>query len=189
MHREFESKYSTNDISRTSIIRILFMVPVYSITSFLSVLLYQSAIYFQLIAEAYAAFALLTFFQIVCHFTGPTVHEQKDYFRGFKPGIWKVYLPCVALPLTPKRWRESGPFRTPRSGLTWFNINYVGVSQYAVIRVITAIVSITAELTGRYCQSSLHPLFARVWVYFTIFQNWMLFCVSPAYTESDARSQ
>lgn len=57
-----------------------------------------------------------------------------------------------------------GPFRKPRSGLTWFNVVWAGVFQYCVIRVTFTIVSVITEVFGRYCEHSLNPAFAHIWV-------------------------
>jgi len=50
------------------------------------------------------------------------------------------------------------------SGLTWFTIVYVGVYQYCFVRVFFTSVAGITQATGRYCESSLHPAFAHIWV-------------------------
>lgn len=101
-----------------SIIRVLFMVPVYATVSFLSYLFYRHALYFEVIRDCYEAFAIASFFALLCHYTAPNLHSQKDYFRILKPKEWVL----------PVNWfkrccgGERGIWRTPRSGLTWFNV-------------------------------------------------------------------
>ena len=101
-----------------SIIRVLFMVPIYAIVSFLSYLFYRHAIYFEVIRDCYEAFAIASFFALLCHYIAPDLHNQKDYFRGVKPRPW----------VWPMTWfkrccgGENRLLRTPRSGLTWFNV-------------------------------------------------------------------
>lgn len=101
-----------------SIIRVLFMVPIYATVSFLSYLFYRHALYFEVIRDCYEAFAIASFFALLCHYTAPTLHSQKDYFRTLKPKEWVL----------PVNWfkrccgGERGIWRTPRSGLTWFNV-------------------------------------------------------------------
>ena len=96
------------------------MVPIYSIVSFLSYLFYRHAIYFAVIRDCYEAFAIASFFALMCSYIAPELHNQKDYFRGIQPRDW-------VLPLS---WfkrccggGEKGCLRTPRSGLTWFNVS------------------------------------------------------------------
>lgn len=139
------------------IIRVLFMVPIYATVSFLSYAFYYHAIYFEVIRDCYEAFAIASFFALLCHYTAPDLHNQKDYFRGLKPRPW-VWPLSWAAKCCPNLWR------TPRSGLTWFNIIYFGVFQYCFVRVFMTIVAVISEATGRYCLKSLNPAFAHVWV-------------------------
>lgn len=101
------------------IIRIIFMIPVYSVVSFLSYLFYRKAIYFEVLRDCYEAFAISSFFALLCHYIAPNLHEQKDYFRGIVPKnwFWGVFglQKCTG-------GQNKGPFRKPRSGLTWFNV-------------------------------------------------------------------
>jgi hypothetical protein len=139
------------------IIRILFMIPVYAAQSFLSYIFYKHSVYFEVLRDCYEAFAIASFFSLLCAYITPTLHDQKEYFRGIspKPWIW---------PLGKMQHSFNGKLRTPRSGLTWFNVIWVSVFQYCVIRVFFTIVSVITEAFGRYCLESLNPGFAHVWV-------------------------
>jgi hypothetical protein len=102
-----------------SIIRILVMIPIYAVVSFLSYLYYRHAVYFELIRDCYEAFAIASFFTLMCHYIAPNLHEQKEYFRSVQPKNW----------VWPLNWMQKctggehkGFLRRPRSGLTWFNV-------------------------------------------------------------------
>lgn len=102
-----------------SIIRILFMIPVYSTVSFLSYYFYTHAIYYEVLRDCYEAFAIASFFTLLCHYIAPTLHDQKAYFRLLTPINW----------VWPVNWmqkvtggKDKGILRKPRSGLTWFNV-------------------------------------------------------------------
>lgn len=41
---------------------------------------------------------------------------------------------------------------------------WVGVFQYCVMRVLMTIVAVATQATGTYCEESLSPAFAHVWV-------------------------
>lgn len=146
-----------------SIIRILFMVPIYATSSFLSLWYYWHAVYFEVISETYEAFAISSFFALMCHLVAPDLHEQKQFFRQMHP---------IKPWLIPVNWfakccgGERGCWRVPKSGLTWFNIIWVGVYHYCFIRVAMAIVSVVTQYFDRYCESSNSPVFAHVWVRF-----------------------
>lgn len=102
-----------------SIIRILVMIPIYAVVSFLSYLYYKKAIYFELLRDCYEAFAIASFFTLMCHYIAPNLHDQKEYFRNVQPKNW----------VWPMTWmqkcsggEDKGWLRKPRSGLTWFNV-------------------------------------------------------------------
>ena len=96
------------------------MVPVYAAGSFLSYLYYRHSVYFETIESCYEAFAIASFFTLLCHYVAEDLHQQKNYFRTIKPKKW----------VWPMGWiqkccgGEQGMWRTPRSGLTWFNVRY-----------------------------------------------------------------
>ncbi|KAI9793678.1 MAG: hypothetical protein M1816_007573 [Peltula sp. TS41687] len=142
------------------IIRILLMVPIYSIVSFLSFEFYRHFIYFQVLRDCYEAVAIASFFTLLCHYIAPNLHDQKERFRLLTPRDW----------IWPLSWArrccggERGLWRTPRSGLTWFNIVWLGVFQYCLVRVLFTIVSVVTQALGRYCEASLNPVFAHIWV-------------------------
>lgn len=152
----------TRPYEQRHIIRILLMVPIYAIASWLSITFYWWEIYFSVMSQCYEAFAIASFFALLCHYIAPTLHEQKDYFRSVTPVEWVMpinwfaNLKCLG--------GKSGMFRTPRSGLTWFNVIWFGVYQYCFIRVAMTITAVFTQYFGRYCASSDSPLFAHVWV-------------------------
>lgn len=143
------------------IIRILFMIPVYAVVSFLSYLFYRKAIYFEVMRDCYEAFAISSFFTLLCYYIAPNLHDQKDYFRSVQPinWFWSVFglQKCTG-------GQHKGILRIPRSGLTWFNVIWAGIFQYCVIRVLFTTVSVISEAFDRYCEASLNPAFAHIWV-------------------------
>lgn len=102
------------------IMRLLAMIPIYTFTSFLSYVFYQHAIYYELVRDCYEAYAIASFFTLLCHYIAPNLHEQKVYLRNVKPKNW-------AWPIS---WMQritggehKGWLRKPQSGLTWFNVH------------------------------------------------------------------
>lgn len=143
------------------IIRILFMVPIYASASFLSLRFYWHAIYFQVISDCYEAFAISSFFALLCHYMAPDLHEQKEYFRlmqPIRPWVWPLnwFAACCG--------GQRGPWRTPQSGLTWFNIIWIGIYHYCFIRVAMTITAVATQYFDRYCESSNSPVFGHIWV-------------------------
>ncbi|KAK5991353.1 Transmembrane-like protein [Cladobotryum mycophilum] len=143
------------------IIRILFMVPIYAISSYMQIQWYWHAIYFQVLSDCYEAFAIASFYGLLCHYCAPDLHSQKEFFRNMRPvkgWVWPLnwFAKCCG--------GERGPWRTPKSGLTWFNIIWVGVYQYCFIRVAMTITAVITQHHHKYCESSNSPVFAHIWV-------------------------
>ena len=160
------------------------MIPIYAIVSILSLAFYRHFIYFQVLRDCYEAIAIASFFALLCHYIAPSLHDQKEHFRTLQPREWifplRQFKSCCG--------GDRGPWRTPRSGLTWFNVSsrptrsaptvgrngeaqinvwqvvWLGIFQYCFIRVFFTVVSVVTQLTGRFCETSLHPAFAHVWV-------------------------
>ncbi|KAF2400850.1 DUF300-domain-containing protein [Trichodelitschia bisporula] len=143
------------------IIRIVFMIPVYATISFVSYVFYRHAIYWEVLRDCYEAFAIAAFFALMSSYIEPTLHDQKEYFRKIQVDNWVWPVPWMQKCTGGK---ERGLLRRPRSGLTWFNIIWVAIFQYCAIRVLCTFVSMISQLLDRYCESSLSPAFAHVWV-------------------------
>jgi hypothetical protein len=146
---------------QTYIIRILVMIPIYAVVSFLSYLYYKKAVYFEVLRDCYEAFAISSFFTLMCHYIAPNLHEQKAYFRNVEPKNW----------VWPVTWmqkctggEDKGWLRRPRSGLTWFNVVWISIFQYCLIRPAFTIVAVVTQTQGRYCASSKDPRYAYIWV-------------------------
>ncbi|KAJ5272792.1 organic solute transporter Ostalpha-domain-containing protein [Penicillium angulare] len=152
----------SNPAEQRHIIRILFMIPIYSITGFLCVYFYRYSVYYDLIGNCYEPFAIASFFALLSSYIAPDLHSQKEYFRTIVPVNW----------VWPLNWfqkcccgsRDKGVWRKPRSGLTWFNVIWIGVFQYCILRVVLTVIAVAAEAADRYCQNSDSPKFAHIWV-------------------------
>lgn len=137
------------------------MVPVYATSAFLCIYYYWHAVYFQVISDCYEAFAIASFFALLCHYVAPDLHEQKEFFRHMRPikaWVWPVNWFAKAC------GGSRGPWRTPQSGLTWFNIIWIGIYHYCFIRVAMTITAVVTQYFEKYCESSNSPVFAHIWV-------------------------
>ncbi|KAL5349020.1 hypothetical protein ACLOAV_006446 [Pseudogymnoascus australis] len=137
------------------------MIPVYAVARFLSFWFYHHNVYFSVISDCYEAFAIASFFALLCHYTSPTLHSQKNFFRGMhpiKPWVLPVnwFAKCCG--------GERGIWRTPRSGLTWFNVVWAGIYQYCFVRVAMTITAVVTQYFDVYCEASNMPWFAHIWV-------------------------
>ncbi|KAF8533726.1 organic solute transporter Ostalpha-domain-containing protein, partial [Trichophaea hybrida] len=147
----------TNLNEQRNIIRILLMVPVYSVTTMFSYVWYWHAVYWEFARDCYEAFAIAAFFSLMCHYIAPELREQKEFFAAMDVRPWPW-------PATSFNKCTHGKWRKPRSGLTWFNIVWVSIFQYCFVRIATTIIATTTQYTGHFCEDSLHPAFAHFWV-------------------------
>ncbi|KIX95022.1 uncharacterized protein Z520_09332 [Fonsecaea multimorphosa CBS 102226] len=164
------------------IIRILFMIPIYAAVSLLSFYYYRHSVYFEVIRDCYEAFAIASFFSLLCAYLAPDLHQQKIYFRTITPKKWvwpmKYFQKCTGGP-------DKGWLRNPKSGLTWFNVVWVAIFQYCFIRVFFTIVSVITQAVNLYCLESLSPAFSHIWVmvFETISITAAMFCLIQFYIQ------
>ncbi|KAG0124822.1 organic solute transporter Ostalpha-domain-containing protein [Tuber indicum] len=139
------------------IIRILLMIPIYAITSWLSYVWYWHAIYWEVARDCYEAFAIASFFTLLCAYVAPDLRGQKDFFASMDVKPWPWPITWI------NKCMNKRQIRKPRNGLTWFNLIWMGVFQYIFIRVATTAIATATQATGNYCEESLHPAFAHLW--------------------------
>ncbi|GIZ49125.1 hypothetical protein CKM354_001216200 [Cercospora kikuchii] len=134
-------------------IRIVFMVPVYSICCLLSVPFYKPSVYLAVIYEFYESLVIASFFLLLCRYMGQDLDVVRRAFALLVPRQW---LPPV------------GPFRrfvlrrkSMTSGSTWFNRISTCVLQFCVIKFLGAIAKIITEAFDVYCKHSMSFKHAR----------------------------
>lgn len=93
------------------------MIPIYTLTLFSCIYFYKWSVYFELIGYCYEPFAIASFFTLLCSYIAPDLHDQKEFFRHIEPVNWVWPIPR----LQKCTGGQKGPWRKPRSGLTWFN--------------------------------------------------------------------
>jgi len=99
------------------------MVPVYALASSMSVLYYKYSVYLQILGDAYAAIAIVSFFALLCHYLGPTLQAQQSLFQEIVPRRWTLYLFGLEIPL-PVRWICGDGFARP-DGSRWFKVVFL----------------------------------------------------------------
>ncbi|KAK4550724.1 hypothetical protein LTR36_000303 [Oleoguttula mirabilis] len=142
-----------------SVIRILFVVPIYGVFSFLGGLFYRNVVYFEVGWNVYEAFVIASFFALTGSYVAPILREQKAYFATLhaKPWPWPLswVKPCVG--------GGRGPLKRLTNGLVWINILWIGIFQYCLVKVVLSIVAVILEKVDLYCSSSTSPLFGHIW--------------------------
>ncbi|PTB47347.1 hypothetical protein M431DRAFT_102473 [Trichoderma harzianum CBS 226.95] len=145
------------------ILRILFIIPAYGATCLLVTGFYRYYVYFSIIMAVLAPLILVGYLTFICCLIAPAWEQQQDWLRMKEARPWIFHLNL----LYSITGMQNGPFRTPRTALTQFNIIWFCVYQYVVVSIMMGIVAISTQAVGKYCQTSLSTHFAHLWT--TIF--------------------
>ncbi|KAF2836788.1 DUF300-domain-containing protein [Patellaria atrata CBS 101060] len=162
------------------VIRLVLMIPLYAYIAACTHNNPTKAVYLQMYRDLWEPFAIVGFFNLLRFYIAPNLHGQKEYFRTMETKNWLWPLPwlqkCTG-------GRHRGPFRKPRSGLTWFNIVWAGMYQYCFVRIVVTVVAVWAENTHRYCAHSFDPSFMSVWALLIILisSSVALYCLVQFY--------
>lgn len=153
------------------------MLPVYSIISLMSYIYYPQAMIYNTISTAYEAFALCSFFLLLRTYLDPDV-------RGLKHDLKSRTITYWAWPLSynvVKRWCRLSPM----NGLTWYWCMCFGISQYAILRPLCAILAIILEHFNVYCEITLSPAFGNFYIAVlqSISVGVAMYCVIAFYLE------
>ena len=159
-------------------IRILAMVPIYALESWLALVFREQRIYLETLREAYEAYVIYSFGRLLLEFLGerPAIVALLQT-RGHERA--HMIFPLCKM----KGWRfdASGEFVNRAS---------LGVFQYVVVRTTLAVVAIAAEWGGALCEGSwaspgkcFYP-----WISFSlnVSQAWAMYCLVLVYHELQA---
>ncbi|KAL4809859.1 organic solute transporter Ostalpha-domain-containing protein [Aspergillus unguis] len=127
------------------IMKICLILPLYTITSYIAICVPDAAVYITPWMDVYQAFALASFFLLLCEFVSADKGiEYADFFAGFAPP------------------RKNG--KTPANGTKWFKNQWRAIFQYPVVSVGVAIATDVTEAMDIYCLESNSAHFAHLWL-------------------------
>jgi len=144
------SHYQVPDLQRY-VVRILWMVPVYSVDSWLSLKFRDYSLYFDTFRDCYEAYVLYTFFTLLVSFLGREniqhIFEQKAV--GYYP------IPFCFVVLLP--------------GTKFFRLCKLCILQFVFMKPLLAIISVILDLSGVYNNGNFSPKYG--FLYVTILNN------------------
>ncbi|ORY02715.1 DUF300-domain-containing protein [Basidiobolus meristosporus CBS 931.73] len=143
------AQFYTKPNQQRYIIRIVLMVPIYAVISWLSYRFYQESIYFEVIRDCYEAFVLASFFILLLQYLGDTGDLQREAIQK-RPQNKLVFPLCC--------WTYNPASPHFLQWLKW------GILQYVVIRPITTSLSVIFMAKGSLCPESLSPKYGRVYI-------------------------
>ncbi|KAH7313880.1 organic solute transporter Ostalpha-domain-containing protein [Stachybotrys elegans] len=148
----------TAPLAQKQIIRILFMVPVYSISCALSIHFYSRHVYLAAGYEFYESIAVASFFILMCQEIRPEWSSLRRVFNLLRPKPWFGPLRLIHMCI---RRRRSGQ---PSSGLRWLNIVSLAILQFVVVKFFGALAKIITESRDVYCAESNSTQHASIWI-------------------------
>ena len=151
-------KHWIDPMGQTYIIRILLMVPVYAMASWLSLLFVQHTIYFNLVRDCYEAFALYQFLSLLIHYFDTEMRNTMDEDNDATTDVYLQYFnrhyhpyPCCCLPMI-------------QPGASFLLTTKRCVLQYVFIKPVLSMIAIVLELFGLFHEGSVMPNHGYMWI-------------------------
>lgn len=148
------------------IIRILFMVPIYAMNSWIVLKFPRTSIYLDTIRECYEAFVIYNFMMYLIHFLKYEVDNFDEIQRSYKNIRWLMCLPsCI-------------------DGISVLDKCKFGVLQYTIIRTSTSFIAYLSEIFNVYNEGEIS--FQYTWSYVALANNFSqmiaMYCLILFYT-------
>ncbi|KAL5492651.1 hypothetical protein ACEPAI_4098 [Sanghuangporus weigelae] len=158
-------RYYTNKHEQRYIVRILFMVPIYSLVSFASYLFWDQSTALLLLRDCYESTVLTSFFYLLLLYISANPDEQRTIF--LKAGLSKENdRKDIQRGEPVKKWIfPLGSVKSkPADGLYFLQMMKWGILQYCVIRPLTTLVAVILDYVGLYCEDSWSPGWGHVYI-------------------------
>jgi len=153
-------------------LRILFMVPIYSVQSWLALRFKEEKFIFATLRETYEAYTLYTFYMLMLEFLGG--RRKLAQRLAAKPKERAAHLPPFCC------------LRGWRLGSRFVHRCTLGVYQYVFLRVICSILMVLTESLHLYKEGNWNPRYFYVWstVIINVSQCWALYMLALFYVET-----
>ncbi|CAI2162342.1 13705_t:CDS:2 [Funneliformis geosporum] len=147
-------KYYTKPDEQRYIIRLLLIVPIYTILNWLAYIFvrYRYSLFFITIRDGYQAYAIINFFNLLLHSLGKNDDERLSKLRSAKIKSIRVPLPFFCLTYNPIEHRNL---------LKRFRF---GILQYVFIVCTITMVTFILQVFGKYCNESFSLKFPKIYL-------------------------
>ncbi|KAK9806277.1 hypothetical protein WJX72_008269 [[Myrmecia] bisecta] len=147
------------------VIRILWMVPIYALDSWLALRFSASRPYLDAIRECYEAYVLYNFYMFLIAYLEEEYGDIEAYFSTKEP--------------IPHEWPFKYCLRPWNMGSEFFWQCKKGVLSYVILRPLMTLVGFLTEIFGKFCDGQLR--FDCAYIYTAIVNNasqiWALYCL------------
>jgi len=172
--RPYHQKQYVNPKLQKYYIRILWMVPIYAIESWLALRFRGQKLFLETGREAYEAFVIYNFYMLLLHYLGGG-QAVRDILRA-KSDAGDKFVHLI-FPFCCLKWKRSGQF---------INRCTVGVIQYVIIRFFLAFVTCLVEYmlnNGKGDHVALERTVVAIIVIINVSQIWAMYCLVAFYHE------
>lgn len=135
------------------IVRILWMVPIYSVNSWVALVAPSSGVYLDVLRETYEAFVIYSFMNYLTNY----LHYDMNLLQtiDFKPGVKHIFPFCF--------------FGTTSGGRVFMHRCRQGILQYVVVRPLTTLLAVMSQFVGIYGEGTYSP--TNTYIYLLIVNN------------------
>lgn len=136
-------------VVQKQIVRILVMVPIYAVDSFLSFRFYRFSVYLDLFRDCYEAFVIYTFVMLCVNLMGGEPHTIELLKQRPKPIKLPLPFCCVLIPQ--ERYHVVhvlSSLTTSFRARKFLRRVMQGCLQYVVIRPITTVIAVVLHIAG-----------------------------------------
>ena len=141
--------YYCNPGLQRHVTRLLFMIPIYSLSSLVSVILPDYYVIISAIRDTYEGFVIYSFFYLISQYVSNVQENLVEILSKKSRNIFPPPLCC---------------FRNDPSSPNFYSWTRLGILQYVLIRISTTIVALILETIGIYCSESMDPKFGHFWI-------------------------
>jgi hypothetical protein len=161
------------------IVRILWMVPIYSMESWLCLRFHRYAIYIETLRDLYESYVLYSFLQFLIQVLGgedALIHMLKDKSPTRGVHMWGLQW-CV------RPWTMGQPISRAKQKVIWTSPFFVrckfGVLQYVLLKFVLTICVMILELNGLYKEGDFTPRggYLYICILTNLSQCWALYCM------------
>ncbi|KAF8929365.1 organic solute transporter Ostalpha-domain-containing protein [Dissophora ornata] len=131
------------------IMRIVLMIPIYAVISFLSFRFYKEAIYYETIRDCYEAFVIYSFFILLLTYLGDDNQAQRSKITGSDRRKLLYPLNCF--------------YYNPMNENFLYYMKY-GILQYVAIKPLCTLAAVVLQYFGLYCDTAYDFHFGMVYI-------------------------
>ncbi|KAF9578683.1 hypothetical protein BGW38_005406, partial [Lunasporangiospora selenospora] len=131
------------------IMRIILMIPIYAVISFLSYRFYKESIYYETIRDCYEAFVIYSFFILLLTYLGDDNETQRSKITG--PDRRRLLYPLNCF------------YFNPLHEYFLYYMKY-GILQYVAIKPATTMAAVVLQYFGLYCETQYDFHFGMIYL-------------------------